>query len=96
MSRCSRVLIAAPGTVPVWWWGGSPSLSLRDAPPLGFPPAGVPGGCPRGPSQEVGFTARALERIKNGALGASEMLPSIKGNRARHGQPGGRHDALAQ
>lgn len=95
MSRCPRVLIAAPGTVPIWWWGGSPSPSLGDAPPLGLPPAGVPGRCPRGPSQEVGFRARALARIKNGALGASEMLPSTKGDRARYGQPGGRHDALA-
>lgn len=95
MSWCLRVLIAASGTVPVWWWGGSPPLSLRDAPPLGLPLAGVPGRCPRGPSQEVGFTVRALERIKNGALGTSEMLPSIKGDRARYGQPGGRHDAFA-
>lgn len=96
MNRCPRVLIASPGTVPVWWWGGSPSLSLRDAPPLGLLPACVPGRCPRGPSQEVGFTARAVERIKNQGLGASEMLTSIKGDRARCEQLGGRHDALAQ
>lgn len=95
MNPGPRVLIASPGTVPVWWWGGSPSLSLRVAPPLGLPPAGVPGRCPRGPSQEVGFTARAVDRIKNRGLGASEMLPSIKGDRARCGQLGGRHDALA-
>lgn len=95
MNRCPRVLIASPGTVPVWWWGGSPSLSLRDAPPLGLPPTGVPGRCPRGSSQKVGFTARAVDRIKNRGLGASEMLPSIKGDRARCGQLGVRHDALA-
>lgn len=96
MNRCPRVLIASPGTVPVWWWGGSPSLSHRDTPPLGLFPAGVPGRCPRGPSQEVGFTARAVERIKNQGLVASEMLTSIKGDRARCEQLGGRHDALAQ
>lgn len=95
MSQCLRILIAAAGTVPVWWWGGSSPLPLRDTPPLGLPPAGIPGRCPRGPSQEVGFTVRVLERIKNGALGASEMLPSTEGDRARYGQPGSRHDALA-
>lgn len=95
MNRCPRLLIASPGTVPVWWWGGSPSLSLRDTLPLGLPPAGVPGRCPRGPSQEVGFRVRAVERIKNRGLGGSEMLPSIKGDRARCGLLGGRHDALA-
>lgn len=24
MSWCPRVLIAAPGTVPIWWWEGAP------------------------------------------------------------------------
>lgn len=97
MSRCPRVLIAAPGTVPILcpWWEGSTPKSLRDAPPLGPPAAGVPGRCPRGPSQGAGFRARGVERRKNPALGASEMLPSAWGGRARCKQPGGRHDALA-
>lgn len=97
MSRCPRVLLAVPGTVPVQclWWGGSIPRPLRDAPLLGPPAAGVPGPCPRGPSQRVGSRARWVERRKDGALGASEMLPSARGCRARLRQPGGRHDALA-
>lgn len=97
MSRCPRVLIAVAGTVPVQcpWWGGSTPRPLREAPPLDSPPAGVPGPCPRGPSQGVGSRGRGVERRKDGALGASEMLPSARGGRARLRQPGGRHDALA-
>lgn len=81
MSRCPRVLIAVPGTVPVQfpWWGGSAPRLLRDAPPLAPPPAGVPGACPRGPSQGVGSRARGVGRKKDGAWGASEMLPSARG-----------------
>lgn len=97
MSSWPRVLIASPGTVPVQcpWWGGSTPRSLRDAPPLGHPPAGVPGPCPRGPSQGVGSRERGVERRKERALGAFEMLPSARGGRARRRQPGGRHDALS-
>lgn len=97
MSRCPRVLIAVPGTVPVQcpWWGGSTPGPLRDAPPLTPSSAGVPGPCLRGPSQGVGSRARRVERRKDGASGASEMLPSVSGARARLRQPGGRHDALA-
>lgn len=97
MSRCPRVLIVARGTVPVQcpWWGGSTPRSLRDAPPLASPTAGVPRPCPRGPSQGVGCRAREVERRKDGALGTSEMLPSAREGRARRRQPGSRHDALA-
>lgn len=97
MSRCPRVLLAAPGAVPVQcpWWGGSTSRSLRDAPPLGSPPAGVPGPCPGGSSQGVGSRARGVERRRDGALGASEMLPSAWWGRERHRHLGGRQDALA-
>lgn len=97
MSRCPRVLIAIPGTVPVQcpWWRGSTPRPLRDAPPLGASSAGVPGPCPRGLREEVGSRARGVERRKDGALGASEMLPSTRESRARRRQPGGRHDALA-
>lgn len=84
MSRCPRVLVAAPGTVPAqWpWWGGSTPQSALDAPPAAPPPAGVLGQCPRGPSQGVGSRASWA--------GRREMLPSARGCRARR-----RHDALA-
>lgn len=97
MSLCPGALIAIPGTVPVQclWWGGSTLGPLCDVPPLGTPPAGVPGLCPRGSSQGVGSRASGVERRKDGALGSSEMLPSARGGRARRRQPGSRHDALA-
>lgn len=90
MSRCPRVLISAAGTVPLQWGGRTPR-PLRDAPPWAAPAAGVPGPCPKGPSRGVGSRAWGLERRKDGALGASEMLPSARGGR----RPGGRHDALS-
>lgn len=97
MSRCPGVLIAASGTVPAQcpWWGESTPQSLRDAPPVVPPSAGVLGHCPQGPSQGVGSRTRWVERRKDGALGTSEMLPSARGCRARRRKPGGRHDALA-
>lgn len=97
MSRRPCVLLAVPGTVPVRCprWGRSPPRHLRDAPPLGPRPAGGPGPCPRGPIQAVGSRAKRVERREDGVLGASEMLPSASGGRARRRQPGSRHDALA-
>lgn len=91
---------AAPGTVPTQCprRGGSAARLLRDAPPSGAPPAGVPAPRSRGGGRPLGSGA-GLGGGERGAAGASEMPPRAPGPQAacrqRQRHRGGRHHALA-